>query len=30
MSAELVETLTGYGDEVELPMTTDLATAIRR
>ncbi|HEY2670355.1 MAG TPA: class I SAM-dependent methyltransferase [Rugosimonospora sp.] len=30
MSAELIETLTGYGDEVELPMTTDLATAIRR
>jgi SAM-dependent methyltransferase len=30
LSAELIETLTGYGDEIELAMTTDLATAIRR
>lgn len=30
MSAELIETLTGYGDKIELAMTTDLATAIRR
>jgi hypothetical protein len=30
MTAELIETLSGYGDEIELVMTTDLATAIRR
>ena len=30
MTAELIETLTSYGDEIELAMTTDLATAIRR
>ena len=30
MTADLIETLTGYGDEIELNMTTDLATAIRR
>jgi SAM-dependent methyltransferase len=30
MSAELVATLTGYGDEIELAMRTELATAIRR
>jgi SAM-dependent methyltransferase len=30
MTAELIKTLTGYGDEIELAMTTDLATAIRR
>lgn len=30
LTAELVTTLTGYGDDIELAMTTDLATAIRR
>jgi SAM-dependent methyltransferase len=30
MTAELIETLTGYGDVVELAMRTDLATAVRR
>ena len=30
LTAELITTLTGYGDDVELAMTTDLATAIRR
>jgi SAM-dependent methyltransferase len=30
MTAELLATLTGYGDDVVLEMTTDLATAIRR
>jgi SAM-dependent methyltransferase len=30
LTAELVATLAGYGDDVVLEMTTDLATAIRR
>jgi SAM-dependent methyltransferase len=30
MTAELVATLTGYGDEIELAMVTDLVTAVRR
>ena len=30
MTAELIATLTGYGDEIELAMTTDLAMAVRR
>jgi SAM-dependent methyltransferase len=30
LTAELLATLTGYGDDVLLEMTTDLATAIRR
>jgi hypothetical protein len=30
MTAELIATLTGYGGEIELAMTTDLATAVRR
>ena len=30
LTAELVTTLTGYGNEIELAMTTDLATAVRR
>jgi SAM-dependent methyltransferase len=30
MTAELIATLTGYGDHVVLEMTTDLATALRR
>jgi SAM-dependent methyltransferase len=30
LTAELIATLTGYGDEVELAMTTDLAIAMRR
>jgi hypothetical protein len=30
MTAELIETLSRYGDEIELAMITDLATAIRR
>ena len=30
LTAELVATLTGYGDDVVLEMSTDLATAIRR
>jgi SAM-dependent methyltransferase len=30
LTAELVTTLTGYGDEVEVAMSTDLATAVRR
>jgi SAM-dependent methyltransferase len=30
MTGELIATLTGYGDEIELAMTTDLATAVRR
>ncbi len=30
MTAELIATLTTYGDEIELAMTTDLAMAVRR
>jgi hypothetical protein len=30
MTVELIATLTCYGDEIELAMTTDLATAVRR
>lgn len=30
MTVELIATLSGYGDEIELSMTTDLATAVRR
>jgi hypothetical protein len=30
LTAELTTTLTGYSDEIELAMTTDLATAVRR
>ena len=30
LTAELIATLSGYGDEIELAMTTDLATAVRR
>jgi SAM-dependent methyltransferase len=30
MTSELIATLTGYGDEIELAMTTDLAMAVRR
>jgi SAM-dependent methyltransferase len=30
MTVELIATLTGYGDEIELAMTTDLAIAVRR
>jgi SAM-dependent methyltransferase len=30
LTAELIATLTGYGDEIELAMTTALATAVRR
>jgi hypothetical protein len=30
MTAELLATLTGYGEDVVLEMTTELATAIRR
>jgi len=30
LTAELIATLTGYGDDVVLEMSTDLATAIRR
>jgi SAM-dependent methyltransferase len=30
LTAELIATLSGYGDDVELVMTTDLATGIRR
>jgi SAM-dependent methyltransferase len=30
MTVELIATLTGYGDDVELAMTTDLAMAVRR
>jgi SAM-dependent methyltransferase len=30
LTAELIATLTGYGDGIELAMTTDLATAVRR
>jgi SAM-dependent methyltransferase len=30
MTAELTATLTGYGDEIELAMSTDLAIAVRR
>ncbi len=30
MTAELIATLSGYGDDVDLAMTTDLATGIRR
>jgi hypothetical protein len=30
LTAELIATLTSYGDEIELAMTTDLATADRR
>jgi SAM-dependent methyltransferase len=29
LTAELIATLTGYGDEIELAMTTELATAVR-
>jgi predicted nicotinamide N-methyase len=30
MTVELIATLAGYGDEIELVMTTDLAMAVRR
>jgi SAM-dependent methyltransferase len=30
MTVELIATLTGHGDEIELAMNTDLATAVRR
>jgi SAM-dependent methyltransferase len=30
LTAELTTTLTGYGDEIELAMATDLATGVRR
>lgn len=30
LTAELIATLSGYGDEVELAMTTELATGVRR
>jgi SAM-dependent methyltransferase len=30
LTVELIATLTGYGDEIELAMTTDLAMAVRR
>jgi hypothetical protein len=30
MTSELIATLTAYGDEIELAMTTELATAVRR
>lgn len=30
MTAELIATLTRYGDEIELAITTDLAIVVRR
>jgi hypothetical protein len=30
MAAELIATLTGYGDEIELAMSTELAMAVHR